>query len=66
VSIIIDTYMRYQLSNTCVLHARRKVWVRNLTVDGVLMGEYHCPVERCESVPDFGEVGQDSIAHDLE
>lgn len=66
-SIIADMYMRYSQSDLCALHARRKVWVRNLTVDGVLMGEYHCSVERCEGVPDFGEAKLDNpVVSDLE
>lgn len=55
--VIIETNdtMRYGDPNCCVLHGRRKVWTRNVTVHGVTFGEYHCPVDGCETTPDFGD-----------
>jgi hypothetical protein len=38
----------------CVHHGRRKVFSHNTEIGGVKLGVYVCPLERCETLPDFG------------
>ena len=39
----------------CHFHGRRKVWVRNIAVEDLVIGEYRCPDEQCESTSDYGD-----------
>lgn len=39
----------------CNWHGREKVFSHNTNIGGVRLGVYVCPVERCESLPDFGD-----------
>lgn len=45
---------KYLHRNRCTIHGRVKAHTHNVVVEGVAVGVYQCPIERCQGAVDYG------------